>query len=490
MTSEYQALCDSGRRAAKAGDLLRALSAFEAATAKDPANAEAWFFVGVTLSNLQRDRDAVVALRAAHARAPQSLEVLGTLAYTEFRLNNHTEAERLLRALCARRPTDLDPRLKLGEALGRLGRPEDAVVVYRDAVRLHPDDGGLWMALAQAADEAGDREVAVEAYERALELRPGWVIPLAGILSLLRGKASDSQISRAREWLAAPTLGDEGVSVLGYALGKALDGRGEYAEAMACWQRANMARRRVTGPMDRVALEAQVTALLEAPAPDAVPGASDHARPVFVVGMLRSGTTLVEQVIAMHPQAAGCGELPTLPAIAANPGTAAADAARYLEIAVRRGDPDALRLVDKLPLNFFHLGHAARLFPNAHVVWCRRDPRDVALSNYSENTALQFPFATDFADIALMQDAHDRLMRHWQNVLSLPILEIEYETFVSDLEPQARRLIEFLGLDWDPACLDFHESRRAVQTPSRWQVRQPAHTRSIGRWRSYAEWFE
>src|SRR5690606_30277636 len=162
------------------------------------------------------------------------------------------------------------------------------------------------------------------------------------------GKASDEHIDRGRSWLAAPALDDEGVAVLGYALGKALDGRGEHAEAMACWQRANAARRRVTGPMDRAALEREVTTLLEAPAPVVAPGHSDDPRPVFVVGMLRSGTTLVEQVIATHPQAAGCGELPTLPAIAAHPGDAAADAAHYLDVAARRGGGDALRLVDKL----------------------------------------------------------------------------------------------------------------------------------------------
>lgn len=483
-------MLDFGRSLAKSGDLAGALAQFEQAARAEPGSAEAWFFVGVTLTNLGRDADALGPLHRALELAPARVEILGTLAYTEFRLGRLEAAASLLERLVARRPDDLDGRLKLGDALSRLGRPAAAAAVFRAATARHGSDGGLWMALAQAEDEAGERDAAIAAYRRALELRPGWVLPLAGLLSLLRGKADDELVALAQRSIDAPALGDAGVAVLGYALGKVLDARGDHRGAMSAWQRANAARRRVAGAMDRDELAARVAAKLAVRAADvAPPFGSDDPRPVFVVGMLRSGTTLVEQIIATHPLAAGCGELPTLPAIAAAPRDPQADAARYLDAAVRRGGAEARRLVDKLPLNFFHLDVAARLFPNAHVVWCRRDPRDVALSNYSENTALQFSFATDLEDIALYQDAHDRLMRHWQAELGLPILEVEYEALVTDLEPQARRLIEFLGLPWDPACLSFHESKRAVQTPSRWQVRQPVHTGSIGRWRNYEEWF-
>lgn len=479
-------MCAAGRQRGKAGDAPGALALFEQAVAVAPESAEAWFFQGVTLAELKRDDEAVVALRRAYALSPSQVAVLGTLAFTEFRRNNLEAAVPLLDALCRRQPRDLDARMKLGDALSRLGRPAEAAAVYRAATAQEPAAGDLWMALAQAEDEAGDRRAAEAAYRRTIAVRPGWVMPLAGILAMQRAQADDEHVALAQKYLEAPTLGDDGVATLGYALGKVLDGRGDHAGAMTAWQRANAARRRLTGPMDREELAARVERILKTPVE---PGTgSDDPRPVFVVGMLRSGTTLVEQIIATHPRAAGCGEVPTLPAIAANPRDPAADAERYLEVAVRRGSPDALRLVDKLPLNFFNLGVAARLFPNAHVVWCRRDPRDVALSNFSENTALQFPFATDLEDIAIYQAAHDRLMRHWQSVLALPILELEYEAFVADIEPQARRLIEFLGLEWDPVCLEFHASKRAVQTPSRWQVRQPVHTGSVGRWRAYREW--
>jgi hypothetical protein len=144
-------------------------------------------------------------------------------------------------------------------------------------------------------------------------------------------------------------------------------------------------------------------------------------------------------------------------------------------------------MVDKEPLNFFHLGWIARMFPGARVVWCRRDPRDVAISIYGENFALNETLATDFAGLGHYISLQHRLMRHWQQVLPLPILEFQYEALVGSPEESTRALFEFVGLAWNPAFLEFHRSTRAVQTPSRWQVREPLHARSVARWRHHAE---
>ena len=155
--------------------------------------------------------------------------------------------------------------------------------------------------------------------------------------------------------------------------------------------------------------------------------------------------------------------------------------------ATRNAPADARCLVDKAPLNFFHLGLVARMFPRARVVWCRRDPRDIAVSVYAENFALDERLATDLGDIGHYINLQTRLMRHWQAESPLPVMELVYEELAADPEPSARRLVEFAGLDWDPGCLEFHRSERGVQTPSRWQVRQPIYTRSIGRWHSHAD---
>lgn len=225
---------------------------------------------------------------------------------------------------------------------------------------------------------------------------------------------------------------------------------------------------------------------------------------MFIVGMPRSGTTLVEQILSAHPQVHGCGEragiaqiageiarIPQLrwPADAAllDPAWCRQRAAAYLEGA---GDACAARVVDKQPYNFLHVGLLGLLFARARIVWCRRDPRDIALSIYSESLSPASAFATDLDDIRLVIEGQERLMRHWQAVSALPILEVAYEDVVADVETSARRLVAFSGLDWDDVCLSFHLSARPVQTLSRWQVRQPMHARSVGRWRHYPQWFK
>jgi hypothetical protein len=221
---------------------------------------------------------------------------------------------------------------------------------------------------------------------------------------------------------------------------------------------------------------------------------------VFIVGLPRSGTTLTEQILASHPLLHGAGELPDLPRLAARIAPEAPwQSAQRLERlssqelaheylgALREGAPRGrLRITDKLPFNFFQLGFAALLFPQARVIHCRRDARDNALSIWLENFNADQRYATDFDDIAHLRRGYESLMAHWQATLPLRILEVDYEALVADVEGQARRLVEFVGAPWDRRCLDFHQSARAVQTPSRWQVRERIYTRSVERWRNYA----
>ncbi|TNJ33695.1 tetratricopeptide repeat-containing sulfotransferase family protein [Arenimonas terrae] len=492
--------CELGRLLAGEGRLAESLEHFREAAVLEPALAEAWFFLGITLVRLDRGAEAAPALRQALALAPDQVQILAPLADLEFRAGNDAAALPLWQRLVQQRPGEEDARLKLGETLTRLGRHAEARTAFREALQALPGSSGLWMALGQAEEDAGDRDQAEQAYGRALALRPGWAFPLSGLLGLHRAKSPDSRVGEAEALQRGDALSDPERALIGYSLGKVYDGRGDYARAMASWQDANAARRRETAPLDRARFAEAVERILAGFPAGALAGAATgprDPRPVFVVGMPRSGTTLVEQIIASHPQAAGCGELPDLgllaEALPVQPVADAArlqhDAARLLATAERHASrPAALRLVDKAPLNFFHLGLAAQLFPGARVIWCRREARDIGLSIFSENFALDSLFATDLGDIGLTVNAQHRLMRHWQATLPVPVLEVDYEALVTDIEPGIRRIIDFLGLPWDAACLDFHTSERAVQTPSRWQVRRPAHTGSIGRWRNYAPW--
>lgn len=476
---------------AHGGSYEAALAPFREAAGLLPDFADAWLFQGRTLARLGRPAEAIASLRRAHTLAPDDRRTLLELAELEFLQGWPADALPLWQSLFDREPGNLHARLRLGETLSRLGFQDRAVDLYREGTRLAPSTAGLWLALAQAAEDSGDEATAREAYAQALALRPGWPFALACQLGMLRGRAPDALEQQAAALLEDPTLPDGDRALLGYALGKARDAHGDFDAAMARWHDANAARRRVAGDPDTDRWVRRIDDLIAAcPAGafDAPSGATPHAtddRFVFVVGMPRSGTTLTEQILASHPAVHGCGELPDLAMIARAPHDLRSGADRYVAAATRHAPAGAARLVDKEPLNFLHLGLVATLFPRARVVWCRRDPRDIAISIYGENFALDETLATDLGAIGHYIVQQERLMRHWQAVLPLPILESDYEQLVAQPEAQARRLVEFIGLPWDPACLAFHRSDRAVQSPSRWQVRQPVHARSVGRWHNY-----
>lgn len=472
-----------GRQLAGGGDLAAALVDFEQAVRVAPDLVDGWYFLGVTLAKLGRPHDAAPALRRALTLVPDRIEIVGALAYAEFDVGDFAAALPLLRKAVDAQPRNVDCQLKYGECLSQLGKPGAAASAFRDALSRSPEAPGLWLALGQACDEAGHRPDADHAYRQALDLAPSWPRPVAGLLALQRPEADPALVERAQAMFENDALLTPDRVVLGHELGKAHDARGAYADAWDCWSRANAMHRATAGPLDRDALASRLKRKLAASV-ERAHAVSEDPRPVFVVGMPRSGTTLVEQIIAAHPLGSGCGEMRDVPVLAATVSDAMA-AERYLVAAAARGARDSQRLVDKQPLNLFNLDAVARWFANAHVIWCRRDPRDVGLSIFSELMSPDARFATDLSDIAHYHDAHVRLMAHWQTALHLPILEVEYERVVEDFADQARRIVEFTGLEWDPSCLEFHRAAGAVQTPSRWQVRRPVYRGAVDRWRHY-----
>ena len=226
-------------------------------------------------------------------------------------------------------------------------------------------------------------------------------------------------------------------------------------------------------------------------------------RPVFIVGMPRSGTTLTEQILASHSKVKGAGELVdmqrierritetgretdayfnTLAGLSAEQSRGYADA--YMDT-LKRHSRAALRVVDKMPHNFELLGLIALLFPNARIVHCRRNPIDTCISCFTQNFTEAHGYNSSFSNLRLYYREYTKLMAHWAKVLPLQMFDLQYEQMVADQEATTRRLIEFLGLDWEDACINFHLTERAVSTPSRWQVRQPIYKSSVQRWRRF-----
>ncbi len=230
---------------------------------------------------------------------------------------------------------------------------------------------------------------------------------------------------------------------------------------------------------------------------------SDSDRPIFIIGMPRSGTTLIEQIIASHPDVAGAGELIDVdllttaltriyPESGGYPGCAskldknvAAELADSYLGRLLSLSKSAARVIDKMPMNYLHLGLLAVLFPSAHIIHCRREPMDVCLSCYFQYFAPQLSYSFGLEDLGFAYRRYERLMMHWRKVLPVPVFDVQYEELVSNQESVSRKLIDFCGLEWNTSCLAFNESKRLVKTASSWQVRQPIYATSIGRWKRY-----
>lgn len=477
---------------------------FHQAVTLDPRFADGWHNLGTALRRLGRSEEAFAALK-------QALMLDGSRAGTYLNLGALLiESQQLDDALeCFERAARLDPTLaraqsRLAAQLATRGKLQRAEGLFRQAVTLDPRHVEGWLGLGQALEDLGDADGALGCYRNVLAREAGHAVALGRQLALLRGDAAPALLQAARTALDDERRPDEARALIGYGLAKYHDRRAEHSVAASAGLAANAARRRQAGAFDRAAFDARVDSIIRSCDADFFCQRRGHGlgtdQPVFIVGLPRSGTTLTEQIIASHPLFHGAGELPDLPRLAAQvvpeaPWTASAHlgaassrelAFTYLK-ALRDGAPrGCLRITDKSPFNFFQLGFAALLFPQARVIHCRRDARDNALSIWMENFNPDQHYATDFGDLAHLRQGYERLMRHWRDSLPLRILEVDYEALVADVETEARRIVEFLDAPWDRRCLDFHESHRAVQTPSRWQVRQRIYTGSVQRWKSYA----
>ena len=416
---------------------------------------------------------------------------------------------------CWERVVALEPdragaHIALGWALQEEGRLTEAGAHYETAIRLQPEYGAAYLNLGGLAEEQGNLGAAEKAFRKALELQPAFALPHARLATLMRGKLSDEDLAALEARLADDKL-EPGVRArLLFALSHAADGRGDYARAAECLREANELsvvsneKRRDYAAAEHEKFVDGLLRDFDRGLFERLAGAgSPSRRPVFVFGLPRSGTTLIEQVLASHSQIYGAGELraarrsfeaiPTLlgRAIAPRDCISLLDrplidrlAALHLErLAAIDGGQDA-RIVDKMPDNYMYLGLLSLLFPNAVFIHSRRDLRDVAVSCWMTDFR-SIRWANDRAHIASRFHQYVRLMKHWNEVLPSPIHEVNYEETVTDLESVARRLVAACGLAWEPACLEFHRTERPVRTASVMQVRQPVYQKSVARWKNY-----
>jgi tetratricopeptide (TPR) repeat protein len=396
----------------------------------------------------------------------------------------------------------------LGWVRHEQGQYEEAMRHYREALRLDPllaaAHGNLGTLLEELSDFAG----AERSFREALRHDTRQAGALAQLATMLRAKLPEADLAAMRTLLDDPYLSGGKRSALHFGLAQALDDRGDYGDAaehlrqanalaLAQWQRRGQA-------YDPISHTRFVSGLIAASTPEFFARARgwglETERPIFIVGLPRSGTTLTEQILAQHSQVFGAGELSLVPeGFGALPGGTEAEPPERLgrlDLETARGiarrhldrlgklNATALRVVDKLPDNYQFLGFLAALFPKAKFIHCRRDLRDVAVSCWMTHFR-QIRWANNPDQIASRIQEYERLMAHWRRVLPVPLLEVAYEETVADLEGMARRLVTWCGLEWEPACLAFHEGKGPVRTASVSQVRQPVYSRSVARWKHY-----
>jgi tetratricopeptide (TPR) repeat protein len=358
------------------------------------------------------------------------------------------------------------------------------------------------MMLGNVLNETGRFEEAIACFERAIELAPGEAIAYHRLLSSRKvGEAERPWIARIESRLQAADVPGEQGMLFHFAAGKAQDDLGEYEAAMRHFDAGNQLRRKMHAPLDRARVEEQMDRLIARFTRDFfashAPLGSRDETPVLVLGLPRSGTTLIERIISSHPEVAGGGELDYWeehgPAWVDAPDERLAEGveklrAGYLEV-LRGIGPDAARVTDKMPFNFVWLGLVHRVLPGARVVHCRRNPVDTCLSLYTTYLNRVLDYATDRADLVWYFRQYLRLMEHWRTVLPADrFLDVDYEDPIAKPEDTARRLVAFCGLEWDPACLQPERNPDAVKTASSWQVRQPVYRGSVERWRHYEPW--
>jgi tetratricopeptide (TPR) repeat protein len=496
-----------------AGRRTAALAPYRRAAELDPERLDNYLDWATALADAGRSERALAVYASLAERDPSPPIARLRMATLRYERGELTAAFDLLHAWEAERPTGFEAQLLLAEAWTTVGEPARAIALFRtmrqsqgqsqdNIARLHSQLGSVLQT-------QGDFDEAQASFERALAIDPGQGWIHAALMANRGYQPSADRRQTMQRLIDVPETDDENRAYLHFALGQWHDRQAESAEAFAHFERGNRihARREPFNPAEFDDRLDRIVRYFNADRFEQQAGAGlESDKPLFVVGMPRSGTSLVEQILASHPAVHGGGEMEDLrrmvtelPAVApkwrafpecldAVSDAHANDFARRYLASLDARAPGAARVVDKMPFNLLWLGWVARMFPNARVVFCRREPMDNCLSCYFQIFSAGLRFTYDLAHLGQVYRQHERLMAHWADCLPLPILTVDYESMVSDPEPEIRRLIDFAGLPWDGRCLEFHRTDRSVQTASLWQVRQPVYRSSVARWQAYQPW--
>jgi len=494
--------------------LEEALASYDRALALRPDYAEVLSNRGLTLHGLERFDEAVANYDQALTLQPEDADSLRNRGLTLHELKRFDDALASYDRALALRPDYAEALSNRGHTLHEMKRFDEARVSYDRALALKPELADAYNGIGNALKVLGNLEEAKKAYLEALRLNPHIGGVYCNLADLKTFKSDDPHLAAMERLAATQGISQNDRMQLDFALGKAYADLKNYPRSFKHLLAGNVGKRATIdynetttlGLFDRIA--AVFTRDLIA----SKSGSGDpSAMPIFVLGMPRSGTTLVEQIIASHPMVHGAGELQALsdaiPTARGRDGNTipfpefvpALDASalrqiggRYVavarELTTKGKAPQAERLTDKMPMNYLLIGLIHLALPNAKIIHTIRDPVDTCLSCFSKLFAGEQNHTYNLGELGRYYKRYEQLMKHWRRVLPQGrMLDVRYEDVVADLEGQARRIIAYCGLPWDERCLSFYETDRPVQTASVTQVRQPIYNSAVGRWRRYEE---
>jgi tetratricopeptide (TPR) repeat protein len=482
------------------GAFAEARESYQKLVNLDPRDAVARNGLGIALGQLARYGEAESEFRRAIAIRPGYPDAHYNLAGVLQSVGRFNESEMPLRRALKLKPSYLDARISLGSINILLGRLRDAKEDFEKVLRVAPRNARAMIGLGQVDALEGRFAEAEATYRRALEADPGASSAWAALVWIRKMTTADAAWVKRAEEFAEGGLTPIDEATMRFAIGKYYDDVADYPRAFRSYERANELHKLRAEPYDREGHTRFIDDLVRTRTRDAIASAaatgSDSERPVFVIGMPRSGTSLVEQIIASHADARGAGELNFWRVVARRHEETMrkellAEPVRrklaqdYLKVLAGHSG-DAMRVVDKATVNADHLGVIHSIFPRARIINLQRDPVDTCLSCYFQQFPPSLNFTVDLSDLAHYYREHHRLMAHWRKVLPTEVfLDVSYDALTGEPEKWARRILEFIGLPWDERCLTFYETARAVNTASVWQVRQKIYRSSVGRSRNY-----
>jgi tetratricopeptide (TPR) repeat protein len=494
-----------GKTLLRLGHYEEALSSCQRAVRLGTESPEAHNSLGNALSRLGRFDDAMSSFRRSLALRPDFAEAHANLANALRSTGRLDEAVNGYRLALRIKPDFVSAYTELATALRLQRLTSDSEAVCREALRIAPESAAVLAVLAELRADTGQFSEAEEYFKRAVSVDPDSAESWAGLARVRRMTSADRAWLDAAQGLVQRGLPPQREMTLRYAIGKYFDDVREFPAAFVNYQRANELARQCGPIHDQARVRRSIDSIIRSH-DSAWLGkhrcaVARSGRPVFIVGMLRSGTSLAEQILASHPAVYGAGELTywstelasllsagsttdTYP-FQVDDGRLASLRSGYLEL-LQKMSAEATRVLDKLPTNFLALGLISAALPDARIIHMRRNPIDTCLSIYCQPFEAVNTYTHDLEDLADYYREYQRLMNHWRSVLPEgAMLEVPYEGLVADPQGWTRAMLQFMDLPWDPRCLEFDRTPRTVVTASKWQVRQAIDASSVERWRHY-----